>query len=108
MSSPRELERDFAAALLGGPKADVVGQIGEFLHDRGPDHSPYARVVNAALAALPDKVPGTACASSSGLNHKGDQLHFDAAAQREFGRRYAAAMLRLQVPRCRRDPAQAE
>jgi len=74
----------------------VVGQIGEFLYDRGPDHSPYARVVNAALAALPSKVPATACVPSKGLKHKGDQLHFDAASQREFGRRYAAEMLRLQ------------
>jgi len=30
------------------------------------------------------------------VNHKGDQLHFDAASQRELGRRYAAEMLRLQ------------
>ncbi len=73
----------------------VVGQIGEFLYDRGPDRSPYARVVNAALADLPNKVPATGCARSSGLRDKGDQLHFDAASQRELGRRYAAAMLRL-------------
>jgi hypothetical protein len=75
----------------------VVGQIGEFLYDRGPDHSPYARVVNAALAELPKKVPATGCALSKGLKHKGDQLHFDASSQREFGGRYAAEMLRLQA-----------
>jgi len=90
---------DIRADLAAPGLPVVVGQIGEFLYDRGPDHSPYARVVNAALAALPDKVPATACAPSKGLNHKGDQLHFDAAAQREFGRRYAAAMLRLQSAR---------
>ena len=73
----------------------VVGQIGEFLYDRGPDHSPYARVVNEALADLPGKVPATGCARSRGLTHKGDQLHFDAVSQRELGRRYAAEMLRL-------------
>jgi hypothetical protein len=53
--------------------------------------------VNAALAALPEKVPATACAPSNGLKDKGDVLHFDAASQREFGRRYAAEMLRLQL-----------
>jgi hypothetical protein len=74
----------------------VVGQIGEFLYDRGPGHAAYTRVVNAALAALPEKVPATACAPSKGLKDKGDVLHFDAASQREFGRRYAAEMLRLQ------------
>jgi hypothetical protein len=84
-------------ADLGCPDLPiVVGQIGEFLYDRGPDRSPYARVVNAALAALPSNVPATACASSKGLKHKGDQLHFDAASQRELGRRYATEMVRLQ------------
>ena len=82
---------------LGAPNLPfVVGQIGEFLYDRGPDHSPYARVVNAALAELPRKVPAAGCAPSRGLTHKGDQLHFDAASQRELGRRYAAEILRLQ------------
>jgi hypothetical protein len=77
----------------------VAGQIGEFLYDRGPEHSPYARVVNAALAGLPNRVPATACAPSKGLTHKGDQLHFDAASQRELGRRYATEMLHLQSAR---------
>jgi hypothetical protein len=84
-------------ADLGSPNLPfVAGQIGEFLYDRGPDKSPYARVVNGALADLPGKVPATGCAPSKGLTHKGDQLHFDAASQREFGRRYTAEMLRLQ------------
>ena len=84
-------------ADLGAPDLPfVVGQIGEFLYDRGPGHAAYTRVVNAALAALPEKVPATACAPSKGLKDKGDVLHFDAASQRELGRRYAAAMLRLQ------------
>jgi hypothetical protein len=84
-------------ADLGAPDLPfVVGQIGEFLYDRGPDHSPYARVVNAALAGLPGKVPATGCAMSKDLKHKGDVLHFDAASQREFGRRYAAEIMRVQ------------
>ena len=58
--------RDIRADLGAPGLPVVVGQIGEFLYDRGPDHSPYARVVNAALAALPDKVPATACAPSQG------------------------------------------
>lgn len=95
---------DRLAAMIRDLRADlgcpdlpfVVGQIGEFLYDRGPEHSPYARVVNAALAALPEKVPATGCALAKGLKDKGDRLHFDAASQREFGRRYAAEMLRVQ------------
>jgi len=92
-----QMIRDIRADL-GTPNLPfVVGQIGEFLYGRGPDHSPYARVVNTALAELPEKVPATGCAPSRGLKHKGDQLHFDAASQRELGRRYAAEMLRLQT-----------
>jgi len=78
-------------ADLGAPVLPfVVAQIGEFLYDRGPGHAAYPRVVNAALAALPEKVPATACVPSKGLKDKGDVLHFDAASQRELGRRYAA------------------
>ncbi|HNR71458.1 MAG TPA: sialate O-acetylesterase [Verrucomicrobiota bacterium] len=85
-------------AELGAPGLPfVAGQIGEFLYDRGPDRSPYAREVNAAIARLPRAVPGTGCARSKGLKDKGDQLHFDAASQRELGRRYAAVLLRLQA-----------
>lgn len=84
-------------ADLGTPDLPfVAGQIGEFLYDRGPGHAAYPRVVNAALAALPEKVPATAFAPSKGLKDKGDQLHFDAPSQRELGRRYATEMLRLQ------------
>jgi hypothetical protein len=75
----------------------VAGQIGEFLYDRGPDHCPYARVVNEAIAKLPEQIPAAGCASSQGLKDKGDALHFDAASQRELGRRYAAELLRLQT-----------
>jgi hypothetical protein len=95
---------DIRADLASPDLPFVVGQIGEFLYDRGPDHSPYARVVNAALAGLPDKVPATACVPSQGLQHGGDQLHFDAASQRELGCRYAAEMLRLQAARATPQP----
>jgi hypothetical protein len=75
----------------------VAGQIGEFLYDRGPDHAQYTRVVNEAIAKLPERLPAAGCASSKGLKDKGDVLHFDAASQRELGRRYAAEMMRLQA-----------
>jgi hypothetical protein len=74
----------------------VVGQIGEFLYSRTQSKLSYPQVVNEALAKLPEKVPGTACALSRGLKDKGDQLHFDAASQRELGRRYAVEMIRLE------------
>jgi hypothetical protein len=91
-----QMIKDIRADLAAPDLPFVVGQIGEFLYDRGPDHSPYARVVNTALAELPSKVPATGCALSKGLKDKGDTLHFDTASQHEFGKRYAAEMLRLQ------------
>jgi hypothetical protein len=90
-----EMVRDLRADL-GAPNLPfVAGQIGEFLYDRGPEHAQYPRVVNEALANLPEALPFTACAKSHGLHDKGDQLHFDSASQRELGRRYAVEMLRL-------------
>ncbi|MDB6121128.1 MAG: hypothetical protein JWQ71_121 [Pedosphaera sp.] len=74
----------------------VAGKIGEFLYDRKEDKSPFARMVNEALGKIPETVPLTACAESHGLTHKGDEVHFNAVSQREFGRRYAVEMLRLQ------------
>jgi hypothetical protein len=74
----------------------VAGQIGEFLYERPDKPLPHAKTVNDSVAHLPQKLPHTGCALSKGLNHSGDQLHFDSASQREFGRRYAAEMLRLQ------------
>jgi hypothetical protein len=85
-------------ADLGCPNLPfVAGQIGEFLYDRGPDHSPYARVVNEAIAKLPETVPAAGYVPSKGLKDKGDVLHFDSASQRELGQRYATVMLQLQA-----------
>jgi hypothetical protein len=52
-------------------------------------------LVNAQIAALPEHAPLSAVVSSSGLTHKGDQLHFDSPSLRELGRRYAQALIEL-------------
>lgn len=75
----------------------VVGQIGEFLYNRRVQQTPFARLVNNALARIPAQVPHTACVPSTGLTHVGDEVHFDGRSQRELGRRYAEEMLRLQA-----------
>lgn len=69
----------------------VVGQLGEF-YVRGAG----VKLVRAALETLPARVKHTAFVPATELNHKGDMVHFDAASYREFGRRYAAAMVKLQ------------
>lgn len=80
-----------AAALraeLGAPDLPIVtGQLGRFFQAR------FAPVVNEQLATLPLWLPRTAFVSSAGLGHKGDDVHFDTAALRELGRRYALAWL---------------
>lgn len=68
----------------------IVGETGRFRADGAP--------VNAALATLPARVPGCAFVSAEGLTDKGDKLHFDSPALREFGRRYARAWFALVKP----------
>jgi len=64
----------------------VAGTLGDFKNNT---------TVNAALMGLPAAVPKTACVEATGLKDKGDNTHFDGPSQREFGKRYAAAMLKL-------------
>ncbi len=83
---------------LGAPDAPFVcGELGHFLLSRTKNKPvPLTKIVNAALNDIPNKVPHTGCASAEGLKDKGDELHFDAASQREFGKRYAEVMWKLQ------------
>ncbi len=67
----------------------VVGQLGVF------HSSNFSALVNEQLALVSLNVPHAAFVSSAGLVHKGDNVHFDAASQREFGRRYAHVFLSL-------------
>lgn len=85
-------------ADLGMPDLPfVVGQLGDFLA-LTPDKYPHAETVRAAIKHIPAALSQTGYADAGGLEHKGDKLHFSAAAQRELGRRYAQAMLELQKP----------
>jgi hypothetical protein len=65
----------------------LVGELGRFRESN--------EVVNKVLVTLPSQVPLCAFVSAEGLKDKGDQLHFDSASQREFGRRYAQAWFGL-------------
>lgn len=87
----RELRKDLQMPEL----PFVAGELGEFLYNRALDNVPEAKTVNSALARVAQELSHVVVVSSAGLGHKGDQLHFDTAAQRELGRRYAAAILSL-------------
>ena len=88
-----QMIRDLRAVLGAGDLPFVAAQLCPAIEGHGG--YPYAKVVNQALAALPTRVPRTACADSQGLANKGDGLHFTAEAQVELGQRYAAEMLKL-------------
>ncbi|QJE98674.1 sialate O-acetylesterase [Luteolibacter luteus] len=83
-------------ADLGSPDLPiVVGQLGEFLLQQ-PARFAHAETVRAAIRHMPEMLPRIGYADSAGLEHKGDQLHFSTAAEREFGQRFARAMTDLQ------------
>jgi hypothetical protein len=65
----------------------IIGGLGEFC---GPSAQ-----LNPVLRNLPEKVPHSAFADPKGLIHKGDGLHFNSEALREFGRRYAQEWFKL-------------
>ncbi|OYW11946.1 MAG: hypothetical protein B7Z55_18765 [Planctomycetales bacterium 12-60-4] len=75
----------------------VAGELGEFLKRTDAEgNASYWPVVNEQIDSLPERVPRSAAVSSKGLTPKSDNVHFDSASLREFGKRYAAALQTLQ------------
>lgn len=66
------------------------------LTDFKPESSASTTAFNQVVQGLVGKVPGYACVSADGLNHKGDKLHYDAEAARTLGMRFAEKMIALQ------------
>lgn len=92
-----QMVADLRADLGVGEVPFVAGKLGEFLAHTAKDGKPsFWPVVNEQLASIPTLVPKAAVVESTGLKHKGDAVHFDTPSLREFGRRYAQAMLALQ------------
>jgi hypothetical protein len=85
----------FRQALASPEVPFLVGQLGQFADSPWTEQR---RMVDAAHRALPGQIPRTAFVPSDGLGHKGDKVHFEAAALREFGRRYAEAYFAVQTP----------
>lgn len=70
----------------------IAGQMGKFAE------APWSSekvIVDKAHQNVATKVPHAAFVSAEGLNHKGDKVHFDSAAYRELGKRYAEAYLKM-------------
>jgi hypothetical protein len=70
----------------------IAGQLGEFLRE---EHA-FARVVNDVIIRLPEFVDNAAVVDSKSLTVMSDDVHFHSVSAREFGKRYAAAMLKME------------
>lgn len=73
----------------------VAGQMGQFAERPWNDDR---KKVDAVHRSLPERIENTAFASSDGLAHKGDKVHFDSASFRELGHRYFAEYQRIAKP----------
>ncbi|MDB5111526.1 MAG: hypothetical protein JWR67_2640, partial [Mucilaginibacter sp.] len=75
--------------LVNNPKLPFIA--GELGHYR-----PEFANINDEIVNLPAMVPYTAVATTEGLVHRGDTLHFDSPSADELGRRYAEKMIQVQ------------
>lgn len=78
-------------AILGNVPF-VAGEIGRFLQ---PASFPARTVVVSATSSAIAQSQPAAFVLSTGLNHKGDRVHFDRPAQMTLGARYADALALL-------------
>jgi len=88
---------DLRKELAAGDAPFVAGELGQFLAREREGKPSYWLVVNEQLALLPLRVTKSTIVKSEGLKPKADGIHFDSPSLREFGRRYAIAMQRLQA-----------
>jgi hypothetical protein len=84
----KELIERFRTLVNNPDLPFVAGELGRYR----PDFATF----NSEIVKLPAMVPYTAVATSEGLVHRGDTLHFDSPSADEFGKRYAKKMIELQ------------
>ncbi len=70
----------------------IIGQLGPYRKNADTEGS---KTVDAALQAVAKEDGNAAFVSADGLTSNPDFVHFDAKSQREFGKRYAEAYLKL-------------
>jgi len=85
--------RAMIAAFRGelGNLPVVVGELGHVECGFGVSKYPFFTAMNGVINSLPDSVACCAAAKADGLASRGDGLHFDTPALREFGKRYFKA-----------------
>ncbi|WP_161554930.1 sialate O-acetylesterase [Ereboglobus luteus] len=88
----RQLIADFRADLKAPDIPFIIGELGRFYkHKTGSSIDDF----NEDLRNFAEKERNCICVSSENLAHRGDNVHFNASALRELGRRYAAAYFKL-------------
>lgn len=76
---------------LNSPNVPVIiGQLGKF-----KTWNKYRKAVDKAQQDVAPKVKNVAFVKADGLTSNPDKVHFDAKSQREFGKRYFEAYLKL-------------
>jgi len=92
-SDLREIVTNFRRDLaLGDDVPFLAGELADFYEEELQCKVP---IVNDALYELAAEWPFFRVIPLKGLSHKGDRLHFDTAAQHEFGRRCFAEFRRF-------------
>lgn len=66
----------------------ILGEIGQFFKLRVERTDEEVDAINGILRGLAKEIPNAGIASSEGLESRGDNIHFNAPALREFGLRY--------------------
>jgi hypothetical protein len=70
----------------------LLGQLGPFRKEANDENS---KILDTALRSVAKEDGNAAFVSAEGLTSNGDFVHFDNKSQRELGRRYAEAYLKL-------------
>lgn len=74
---------------VGNPNLPfIIGELGRYRERHA--------LINTQLAKVPALIPYTGLATSEGLVHKGDNLHFDGQSANLLGHRYAEKMKEVQ------------
>jgi hypothetical protein len=84
----RQLIQSIRTALHMPQLPVTIGELGYF--------RPAFMNFNAMLKVVPDSIVFTNVISAKGLQHKGDNTHFNTESARELGKRFAAGMKALQ------------
>ena len=88
-----ELIARFRKELKAPDVPFVIGQLGKF-----KTWNSARKAVNLAQKDVAAKVKNTAFVKADGLTSNPDKVHFNSASQREFGKRYFEAYLKLVTP----------